>query len=278
MTDTPLFITEHTPAFWRVTFNNPPLNLVGSEMLLALHDAIERMDASDKLRVVVFDSAVEDYFLDHYHLGEKDRKPLPTYQSGLTALPDFSIRVERAPYITIAAIRGRTRAVGSEIALALDLRFGSRERAIFSQPEVGLGVIPGGGALERLPNLTGRSRALEVVVSADDYGADIAERYGWINRAVPDTELDGVVNTLAERIASFDRHALSTAKSFINRRVGLPTPEQLKETQAAFFDALSRPAAQQRAAEAFGRGLETPGAFERDLGRHIRELQLDPSR
>jgi enoyl-CoA hydratase/carnithine racemase len=183
MTNKPLFITEVSPSYWRVTFNNPPLNMVGNEMLLALHDVVERMDASEDLKVVVFDSAVDDYFLDHYELGVKNPIPLPTYESGLTALPDFSTRVERAPYVTIAVIRGRTRAVGSEIALAMDMRFASLEKAVFSQPEVGLGVLPGGGALERLPVIAGRARTLEIVAGADDYDAATAERYGWVNRA-----------------------------------------------------------------------------------------------
>src|SRR4029077_15852586 len=133
---------------------------------------------------------------------------------------------------------------GCEFALACDLRFASREKAIFGQPEVGFGLIPGGGALERLPLVVGRSRAIEIVLGADDFDADTAERYGWINRAVPDAELDGYVANFVRRVLSFDSQALTTAKAILNH-TGLPIEDQLRSTQATFGATLTWPEALQ---------------------------------
>src|SRR6185295_13368478 len=168
----------------------------------------------------------------------------------------------------IASIRGRTRGGGAELALAMDMRFASLEKAVFGQPEVGAGVLPGGGALERLPLLTGRARALEIVLGSDDYDAATAERYGWINRALPDAELDAHVDRLARRIASFDREALAETKRLVNRRT-LPDPADLRETQDVFLGAAPRwPSARERRARIGKKVAEVgPVAFEREMGR-----------
>jgi enoyl-CoA hydratase/carnithine racemase len=130
---------------------------------------------------------------------------------------DIVLRLSKAPYITIASIRGRTRGGGNELALAFDLRYASRETAIFAQPEVGSSLLPGGGGTERLPRFIGRDRALEVILSSDDYDAATAEHWGWITRALPDAELDRFVDTMAARLASFDRESLASAKAMVNR-------------------------------------------------------------
>ena len=156
--------------------------------------------------------------------------------------------------LSIAIIRGRARGGGSEFAMACDVRFASREKAIFGQPEVGFGLIPGGGALERLPLLVGRSRAIEIVLGADDFDADMAERYGWINRAIPDADLDGFVANFVRRVLSFDSQALSTAKAILNH-TGLPNEVQLRSTQASFGATLRWPEALQRMAKSRERGL-----------------------
>ena len=132
--------------------------------------------------------------------------------------------------VSIAVIRGRVRGGGSEFTLGCDIRFASREKAISGQPEVGTGLIPG-GALQRLPILVGRARAIEIILSADDYDAETAERNGWINRAIPDAELDGFVANFVRRILSFDKQALRTAKTILNQ-YGLPN---LQATQDTFF-------------------------------------------
>jgi enoyl-CoA hydratase/carnithine racemase len=138
---------------------------------------------------------------------------------------------------------------GSEFVLACDVRFASREKAVFGQPEVGFGLIPGGGALERLPLLVGRSRALEIAFGADDFDADTAERYGWINRAIPDAELDGFVAEFVRRVLSFDGQALATTKRILNQTL-MPNQDQLMATQATFGATLRWPAALERMAKA----------------------------
>jgi enoyl-CoA hydratase/carnithine racemase len=144
-------------------------------------------------------------------------------------------------WITLA---GRTRGIGNEFVLACDMRFANRRSALFGNPEIGVGLVPGGGALEWLPHLVGRSRALEIVLSADDFDADVAERYGWVNRTLNDDDLDPfVVDTLAGRLASFDREVLGAAKAQINR-FGTPTAGELKSSNDMFFSTLALPTAQ----------------------------------
>lgn len=178
----------------------------------------------------------------------------------------------KLPAVSIAAIRGRARGQGSEFALACDFRFASLEKALLGQPEVGVGVIPGGGALEWLPRLVGRSRALEIALSSDDYDARTAELYGWVNRAIPDAEFDEFVDAFARRIAGFDRQPLSQVKRIINERSGLPNEQDILDSQSVFLEATSWPATQQRLAEIIGRGLQRPGDVEMRLGYHLTTL------
>jgi enoyl-CoA hydratase/carnithine racemase len=170
--------------------------------------------------------------------------------------------------VSIAKIRGRTRGIGNEFVLACDMRFASRQRAQFGQPEVGVGLVPGGGAMEWLPRLVGRSRALEIVLSADDFDADIAERYGWVNRTVDDDALDAFIDTLARRLASFDRETLATAKAQINR-FGVPTAAELQSSNDMIFPMLALPDAQARRPKLRGIGYGIPGDFELNFGRYL---------
>src|SRR5256884_6122363 len=150
---------------------------------------------------------------------------------------DTFVRLSKSPVVSIAKIRGRGRGVGSEFVLACDMRFASRENSVLAQVEVGAGVHPGGGGTERLPLLVGRGRALEIVLGANDFDGDTAERYGYVNRALPDTDLDGFVDVLARRFASFDRRAIAAAKNLINQ-VPLPSSDQLLEALNSFHTAL----------------------------------------
>jgi enoyl-CoA hydratase/carnithine racemase len=184
---------------------------------------------------------------------------------------DAATRLAKSGVLSIAVIRGRVRGGGSEFTLGCDIRFASREKAIFGQPEVGTGLIPGGGALERLPMLVGRSRALEIVLGANDFDADTAERYGWINRAIPDAELDAFVGTFVSRVLSFDRQALQTAKSIINH-AGLPDPAVLKATQDIFFRTFGWEGAKERLPKLRKRGIGQAGDFELNLGHHLGSL------
>src|SRR6202451_4179776 len=173
-------VIRRSPAYWRVTINNPPINVMGPEMVREFQEVIEALEADEHVKVVVFDSAVEDYFLNHSDFIAK-LEDLTSMLAGPTGLPpwtDFLVRLTRAPVVSIALIRGRATGNGSEITLACDLSFASREKAILSQWEVGVGMVAGGGPMARLPQLIGRNRALEVLFSSEDIRAEQAEAYG----------------------------------------------------------------------------------------------------
>ena len=184
---------------------------------------------------------------------------------------DFVLRLSSAPVVSIAKIRGRTRGIGNEFVLACDMRFASRQNALFGNPEVGVGLIPGGGALEWLPRLVGRSRALEIVLSADDFDADVAERYGWVNRALDDADLNSFVDTLVRRLASFDREVLAAAEAQINR-FGTPTAVELQSSNDMIFPMLTWPSAQARRAKLRNIGYGLPSDFELNFGRYLPAL------
>jgi enoyl-CoA hydratase/carnithine racemase len=270
-----LRIARHTPAYWRITFDNPPLNLLDPEVTYELRDLINQMEASKELKVVVFDSANPDFYIGHVDLiraGEFSSEVGPT---GLRILPDFLQRLALLPVISIASVRGRARGVGAEFVEGLDIRFGSREKMILGQIEVGSAVVPGGGGSVYLPSLVGRSRALEIIASSEDYDADIAERYGWINRAIPDAELDAFVDRFARRIASFDKEALAEAKRLVNRASRLPDDAQLAAAEAAFFRLLARPETQTHISKLMAMGLQQEGDFELRLGHYLGKSQVE---
>ncbi|HUI74613.1 MAG TPA: enoyl-CoA hydratase/isomerase family protein, partial [Candidatus Acidoferrum sp.] len=184
---------------------------------------------------------------------------------------DFVLRLASSAVVSVAKIRGRTRGIGNEFVLACDMRFASRQSALFGNPEVGVGLIPGGGALEWLPRLVGRSRALEFVLSADDFDADIAERYGWVNRTLDDNDLDSFVDALVRRLASFDRETLAAAKAQINR-FGIPTAAELQSSSDMIFPMLAWPDAQARRAKLRGIGYGVRSDFELNFGRYLPSL------
>ena len=203
-------LTRRSPAYWRVTFNNPPINVMGPEMVREFQEIIDALEADEHVKVVVFDSAVDGYFLNHSDFTAKmeDLTGMPDGPTGLPPWPDFLARLTRLPVASIALIRGRATGNGSEVLLACDMTFASREKTIISQWEVGVGMVAGGGPMARLPRLIGRNRALEVLLSSEDIRADQAEAYGYINRALPDADLDAFVEALATRIAKFDKWRL----------------------------------------------------------------------
>ena len=265
-------IIEETPAYWRVVFDNPPLNIVGARMFEDLQDLLARMDASPSLRVVVFESANPEFYLAHFALTAESLGLLKTAgPSGLPILMDAFVRLTRSPIVSIAKIRGRARGVGSEFVLACDMRFASRENAVLAQVEVGAGVHPGGGGTERLPLLLGRGRALEIILGANDFDGATAERYGYVNRALPDAELDGFVDVLARRIASFDRRPIAAAKSLVNQ-VSLPSVDRLLDGLNSFTAALTWPESQRRFQALFNRGLNQPGEMEDRFGELLGTL------
>src|ERR1700676_1098540 len=259
----PVRVIEETPAYWRVVFEYPPFNIVDATIFEGLQDLLVRMDSSQSLRVVMFESASPDFYLSHFDLtGKTGNITTAVGPSGLPILMDTFVRITKSPVVSIAKIRGCVRGASSEFVLACDMRFASRENMRLGQPEVAVGLHPGGGGTERLPHLGGRGRALEIVLSGNDFDGDTAERYGYVNRALPDLELDGFVDALARRIASFDRRAIAAAKNLVNQ-VSLPSADQLLGSFNSFQTALTWPEAQQRILKLLARGLQKDAEFER---------------
>jgi enoyl-CoA hydratase/carnithine racemase len=259
----PLRVIEESPAYWRIVFDYPPLNIVDATLYQALQGLLTRMDASSNLRVVVFESANPEFFLAHFDLtGKTGNITTAVGPSGLPILTDTFVRITKSPVVSIAKIRGCVRGASSEFVLACDMRFASRENTRLGQPEVGVGVHPGGGGTERLPHLVGRGRALEIILAANDFDGDTAERYGYVNRALPDAELDGFVDALARRIASFDRRAIAAAKNLVNQ-VSLPSADRLLDSITSFETALTWPETLQRIQALLERGLQRDVDFEK---------------
>lgn len=268
-----IVLQRRSPAYWRVTFDHPPLNIFGPETIPELSDIITELETDEQVKVVVFDSAVEGFFLTHYNFLAKpeDSTSLPPGPTGLQPLPDLLVRLSRAPVVSIVSIRGRATGVGSELSLASDMRFASREKAILSQWEVGVGLVPGGGPMARLPRLIGRGRALEVLLGADDIRGDVAELYGYVNRSLPDAELDAFVDALAKRIASFDKKAIKETKRLVNL-ASLPADAEIAPEWDAFTASLGRPSTQARIKKLFEQGFHQAGDVENRLGYYVGEL------
>src|SRR6202043_3754509 len=259
----PLRIIEETSGYWRVLFDYPPFNIVDADVFQALQNLLVLMETTETLRVVVFESSNPDFYLAHFDLtGKLGNIMTAVGPSGLPILMDTFVRLTTSPVVSLAKIRGCVRGACSEFVLACDMRFASRENTLLGQPEVGVGVHPGGGGAERLPHLVGRGRALEIVLGADDFDGDTAERYGYVNRSLPDAELDGFVDVLARRIASFDRRAIAAAKNLINQ-VSLPSADRLLEALNSFTTALTWPETQQRIQALLKLGLQQDGDFEK---------------
>src|SRR5262245_13596608 len=266
-------LDRRSPTYWRVTLDHPPLNIFGPESIPQLNAVITALETDEHVKVVVFDSAVQGFFLTHYDFLAKleDSTGLPPGPTGLQPLLDMLVRLSRAPVVSIASIRGRATGVGSELALACDMRFASREKAILSHFEVGAGIVPGGGPMARLPRLMGRGRALEVLLGADDIPGDLAERYGYVNRALPDAELDEFVDSLATRIGSFDKRAISETKRFVDV-ASLPPDYEIAPEWDVCFASIMRPAAQVRIKKLMEQGFHKPGDVENRLGYHVGQL------
>jgi enoyl-CoA hydratase/carnithine racemase len=236
----------------------PPMNLLGPGLLRDLVSLLQAAEADDTLRVLVFRSADPHYFISHV-----DVTRVAEYRESavkLTGEPSLGLlfrHLSASRLVSIAQIAGRVRGAGSEFVLACDMRFAARESAIFGQFEPAFGVIPGAGAAQHLARLMGRARALEVMLSAEDYDADLAERYGWINRALPAGTLAPFVESLAQRIAGFPAAGHATVKDRVNA-VGLAPAEEFRRDSGLFLEGVSRPEYQRRMAVAMKRGFQTP--------------------
>jgi enoyl-CoA hydratase/carnithine racemase len=223
-------LTRKSAAYWEVTFNNPPLNIVGPAEVRDLVKILDEIEADPKVKVVVFDSAVPDYFMAHYDLLKplKDSTGMEPGPTGMHPVPDFMVRLSRLKAVTI---------------------------------------VPGGGPMARLPRLVGRGRAIEILIGADDFNGELAERYGYVNRALPDAELDGIVDALAIRIASFDKHVIADTKKLLDVAC-MPPDAEMQPGWNAFITSVQRPAAQARVKALIEKGLGQPGDVERHLGQY----------
>jgi enoyl-CoA hydratase/carnithine racemase len=268
-------ITEPSPGYWRVAFSNPPINMLNSTTVLELGEIVRRLEEAQDLRVVVFASDHPDFFMARYDLSDTNPVAFAPTESGVTYFIDSMLRMNEAGPITIALIRGRARGGGSEFALSCDLRFASIENAILGQPEVGVGIVPAGGAVERLPGLVGVGRAIEIIASADDYDAVTAERYGWINRALPDAELDRYVDELARRLATFDPQVLAATKRLVRGRASQPSASDYRETLETLRSLVVSPSTTNRRATVARHDAAVGADFELRMGHHLGSIE-DP--
>lgn len=250
----------------RITFDHPPINLVDREVVIDLLNLAKALEADSQTRVVIFRSANPEFFLAHYDLGSQLGKPAPPLPEGQASLLSalFS-RYSRLPQVTIGELRGRARGAGSEFLLALDMRFASRERAVLGQPEVAVGLLPGAGGTVRLTQLLGRARALEVCLGGADFDADTAERYGWINRAVADAELEAFIAAQARRIAGFPAAGIAHIKALVDSLSAADGVALVSESQRFTAD-MAAPDTLARVHWLMANGGQTDGAMERDLG------------
>jgi enoyl-CoA hydratase/carnithine racemase len=249
----------------------PPMNLLGPELVRDLVSLIQRAEADEAVQVLVFKSADPDYFISHVDVTRiKENREAAAKLVGDASLGQLFRHLSASRLVTIAQIEGRVRAVGSEFILACDMRFAARESAIFCQFEPAFGVIPGAGAAQHLTRLMGRGRALEVMLSAEDYGADLAERYGWINRALPADELGDFVSSLAHRIAKFPAAGQVVVKDRVNA-IALPTVEDIGRDSDLFLEGTRSPEFQDRTQAAMERGFQTRDA-EMNLAQMLGDL------
>ncbi len=264
-----------SPRVRRIVFANPPANVIGPQEVARLHQLVRDLSDDPAVQVVVFTSRTPQFFFNHFDLTQASRFPTLPGDDKTPTWVDLVLRLSRAPFVSIASIRGRTRGGGNELSLAMDLRYASREQALFSQPEVGTGIVPGGGGSERLPRLIGRDRALEAILGSQDYDATTAERYGWITRALPDAELDAFVDRMAERLASFDRPAIVAAKAQVHRAT-LPPDADLHAAYQEYLASLALPGFRARMAR-LGQLVPQKGLdVELRLGDHLGDIGPKP--
>jgi enoyl-CoA hydratase/carnithine racemase len=256
-----------------VTIDHPPINLFDIALMRDIARVGEALEHDDAVKVVVFQSADPEFFIAHADVNLIQMLPT-TVPPKATTLGPFHQMVDRfrtMPKVSIAKLEGRARGGGSEFALSLDMRFAALGRAVLAQPEVGVGIIPGGSGTQRLPRLMGRARAMEVILGCGDVPADLAERYGYVNRALPPDELTPFVEELAYRIASFPAEAIAFAKAAINA-AELPTFEGLLEEAHLFNQSVATPSAQARMAMFMQAGGQTR-EMELALGKNLERIK-----
>lgn len=266
MSDYRTFTREDRDGVAVVSFRHPPINLVDRAMVIDLLHLADELERDADIRVVLFRSANPDFFLAHYDLGSQlDAPPMKLPAGMASPLSALFSRFSRLPQVTIGELRGRARGAGSEFLLALDMRFASRERALLGQPEVAVGLLPGAGGTVRLAQLLGRGRALEVCLGGEDFDAETAERYGWINRALADAELEGFCTALALRIAAFPVAGIAHVKAVVEQVTAADQAALVEESQR-FVGDMSAAATLERVRWMMDNGGQRDGDLERDLG------------
>lgn len=267
-----LTVIRRSPSYWRIVFNNPPLNLFDLETFAELNVLMGEIENDTDLKIVVFESGDDDFFMNHHDLEQHGVVPDQPGAASFDRWPSFVTRLAQSSVLSVAKVRGRARAQGFEFALACDMRFASREQAVFSLMEVAGSSIPGGGGIEWLAALVGRSRSLEIVLGADDFDADIAERYGWVNRSVPDSELDAFVDAFAERVSRFEKRALETAKKLVNARAGVPSEGDLWVSNHVLAGVDTWPEAQAMLTKLNAAGFGKDKEFELNIAERLGNL------
>ncbi|OAG05820.1 enoyl-CoA hydratase/carnithine racemase, partial [Paraphaeosphaeria sporulosa] len=259
-------LTKVTPSYWRASFSSPPFNIQTNAWYTALYTLITDLTTDPAVKVVVFDSSVPDFYIAHFDLlSPVDNSLIDGFWPNITQLANL-------PVLSVAAVNGIAHGGGAEFAAAMDVRFASREKAVFGQLEVGLGSLPGGGGLSLLPRLVGRSIALEIVLGGQDFDADTAAAYGWVNRAIPDAEFDGFIDTFARRVSSFDKSAILEAKRIINKRAGYPTVDEQAEDWNAALGLLATPNVQARVAKMVELGLQKDTDYELNVAEKLLDV------
>ena len=254
-----LHVREEGPVLF-AEISAPPMNLLGPELVRDLVSLIQRAEGDAAVQVLVFTSANPDYFISHVDLTRvAEYREEAARLTGEASIALLFHHLSASRLVTIAQIEGRARAAGSEFVLACDMRFAARESAVFAQFEPAFGLLPGGGAAQHLTRLMGRGRALEVMLSADDYDAELAERYGWINRALPASELGDFVHALAHRIAGFPASGRAAVKDRVNAITLAPAAEFRRDSDR-FGEGVGHPETQARIRTAFDHGLQTRDA------------------
>jgi enoyl-CoA hydratase/carnithine racemase len=266
-------VDEVSPAYWRVSFDNGPVNLLDPDTVEQLALLIGRIEHAPDLTVAVFRSEKPGYFMAHWDFRSDSARvaAMPPGPTGLHPYLDNFVRLSRVPVATIAEIRGRTRGAGSEFVLACDIRFAS-EQAVLGQFEVGVGAVPGGGPMARLGRLVGRGRALEILLGGDDIPAALAAEYGYVNRVIPDAEIEAATDAFARRIAGFDKVAVTGIKNLVDRAT-LPDVDELAAGLTAYFATAGRTANRPFVDVLFEQGLQQPDGIETSLGSAIGELR-----
>ncbi|MFI6663073.1 enoyl-CoA hydratase/isomerase family protein [Streptomyces sp. NPDC050523] len=268
-------VAEVSPSYWRVTFDNGPVNLLDPDTLDQLGALVERIETDPHLTVVVFRSETPGYFMAHWDFMADNARvaAMPPGPTGLHPYLDNFVRLSKVPAATISEIRGRTRGAGSEFVLATDIRFASDE-AVLGQFEIGVGSVPGGGPMARLGRLVGRGRALEILLGGDDIPAELAAQYGYVNRVVPDGDLETFTDAFARRIAAFDKVAVTGIKELVDTAT-LPDNSEFAPGLQAYFATAGRPEHRPFVQRLLQEGLQQPDGIETNLGTAIGRLRQE---